>query len=486
MSNKKCVAYMRYSTENQNDGYSIEYQRDAIKRYCQQNGLTLMEEFVDEAYSGGTDKRPAFQRMIAESDSKPDWNTILVYDHSRFFRNKDYAWLYKRALSDSGIKVVSVTEPFGSTVEGRFMEGFKDLVNDFFREDSVKRTHAGMSVKAKTACHCGGIAPLGYDVGDDGKLIVNEAEADTVREIFRLYASGYSYRNMTEYFNKKGIQTKAGKPFTKNSFYHILTQEKYIGTYRWNKRKAKNSKGKRNNHASKPLEEQTIIPDGCPAIVPLELFQTVQERLAERSNGRSDTKSRHHYVLGGMKLMRCAKCGSYMTGKVTRSHGSEYITYTCPNHKGGHCPTKDIKARDLDRYAVMLVTNTVLKKSRLEEINQMVSNGCKEPQVNRLRNQLAGIEKRIGNITRAIAVGHSDALVATLHSLEAEKNTVLEQLQSQDMAMPKMTSENLLAAKKAMVKYLLTSEDPEARDLLRTYVQGIRVSNDEVTIQLAG
>lgn len=66
MKNKVCVAYMRYSTNNQTEN-SIEYQRAAIKTYCDNNNLLLVDEFVDEAYSGTTDQRPDFQRMIAQA-----------------------------------------------------------------------------------------------------------------------------------------------------------------------------------------------------------------------------------------------------------------------------------------------------------------------------------------------------------------------------------------------------------------------------------
>ena len=434
MNDQKCVAYMRYSTDNQTEN-SIEYQRAAIQNYCQKNGLTLVKEFVDEAYSGSNDKRPGFQRMIAEANNKPEWRTILIYDLSRMFRNRDDAVRYKAELRDKGFRIVSVTENFSSAAEGQLFESVVDLLNDFYSKDSSKKTHAGMTVKARSAVHCGGIPPLGYDIGPDGKLAINEAEADTVRMIFDLYAMGYSYKKMAGFLNEKGIRTKAGKEFTKNSFYNILTQEKYIGIYRWNKRRAKNSKGQHDNHAYKPLEQQIVVENGCPAIVSQKQFQLVQKRLAEQTQGRAASKSRHHYMLGGMKLIKCAKCGKYMTGKITTSHGKKYITYACPNHKGKHCPVKDIQAESLDEYVAALIAKRLLTKDKLPEINNAIANGNDTEQAKKLRNQLQSVEKRIANVAKGLEMGYSETLLETLRGLEQKKKTLTDQLLATNSAL---------------------------------------------------
>ena len=258
MNNQNCVAYMRYSTDNQTEN-SIEYQRAAIEKYCTQNGFTLQREFVDEAISATSDRRSSFQQMVKEAQNSPDWATVLVYDFSRIFRNVSDAIQYKKSLGDIGIQIISVTEAFANSDEGWLGETINDMLNEYYSRQTKRKTHAGMSVKAHQAIHCGGIPPLGYNVGTDGRLIINETEAEIVREIFRLYSAGYSYNSMVKILNGKGLRTKAGKPFTKNSFYHILTQEKYTGVYRWNRRKAKNTSERRQQAAS-AVEEQKA---GC-------------------------------------------------------------------------------------------------------------------------------------------------------------------------------------------------------------------------------
>lgn len=483
MATRNCVAYMRYSTDNQTEN-SIEYQRAAIEKYCEQNGLILQKEFIDEAYSGNNDQRPDFQRMIAEALNNPSWDVVLVYDFSRIFRNLSDATSYKAMLSDKNIQIVSVMEPFAKSDEGWLTETMTDTLNEYYSRQTKRKTHAGMSVKASKGEHCGGIPPLGYDVGPDGKLTVNQVEAETVKEIFRLYNLGYSLNNMAKILNDKGLQTKAGKPFTKNSFSNILTQEKYIGVYRWNKRKAKNSRGQHNNHAYKPNEEQTIIEGGCPAILPLEQFQEAQDRLSQRKQGKADTKSRHHYMLGGMKRLKCAKCGAYMVGKVTTSHGKKYLTYSCPNHKSGVCQTKDIPANGLERYAAAVIVRELLKKGDIPRLNQCLKSGGGNAEARQLRNQLTGIEKKIANIAKCLENGYSDTLDDKLRYLEQEKSRLTSQFQKASKPAPSITAENLKEVRLQLVDMISTSNEPEVRELLIKFIDEIRVSNEDVTVSL--
>lgn len=483
MTTKNCVAYMRYSTDNQTEN-SIEYQRAAIEKYCAQNSLTLLHEYVDQAYSATNDRRPDFLRMMADAQSGPEWDTILVYDLSRIFRNVKDAALYKAVLSDSGIRLVSVTEPLPDSDEGWLTGTLKDTLNEYYSRQTKRKTHAGMTVNASKAGHCGGIPPLGYDVDADGKLTINEAEAETVREIFRLYNLGYSLNAMAELLNGNGLRTKAGMPFTKNSFNNILTQEKYIGVYRWNKRKAKDSKGRYNNHAYKPVEEQVVIPGGCPAILPLEVFQEAQEKLSQRKRGRADTKSRHHYMLGSMKRLKCAECGSYMTGKVTTSHGKKYLTYACPKHKGGGCPTKDIPAKNLEQYTAITIIKNLRMAANLPQLNQCLKTGGNNAEAQQLRNRIKGTEKKINNIARSLENGYSEVLTNRLYLLEQEKATLTDQLQQTSKAIPDIAEKDLKQIKKKLANHLMTSNDPDVKQLLMAYIKEITVSNDSVNVTL--
>ena len=76
-----CVAYLRYSSENQTEN-SIEYQRKCIEEYCSAHNLVLVKEFIDRAKTGTTDQRAGLQKLMQEASKRPKWTKVLVYDHS--------------------------------------------------------------------------------------------------------------------------------------------------------------------------------------------------------------------------------------------------------------------------------------------------------------------------------------------------------------------------------------------------------------------
>ena len=97
--NKKCVAYLRYSSENQGK-YSIDYQKKTVEKYCAKNDLELMGYYIDRAYTGKNDKRPEFQMLLDDAKAKPEWGTILMYELSRFSRSVPDSTGYKQELRE--------------------------------------------------------------------------------------------------------------------------------------------------------------------------------------------------------------------------------------------------------------------------------------------------------------------------------------------------------------------------------------------------
>ena len=137
----------------------------------------------------------------------------------------------------------------------------------------------------------------------------------------------YSKKRIAEILNERGFKNKLDQPFRATSFDSVLRQEKHTGTYIWNRAPKANSEGKINSHKSKPQEEIITIEDGCPMIISREQFDRVQEMISEKSSGRSHSKSRNNYMLGGLRIIKCAECGSYMTHDHTKKKkvGKTYI-----------------------------------------------------------------------------------------------------------------------------------------------------------------
>lgn len=120
------------------------------------------------------------------------------------------------------------------------------LVAEFERATIAQNVKMGMCAKARAGEWCGGIAPLGYDwelisLAEQGKrkkskLVINEKEAQVVREIFRLYSEGNGYKAIVNQINKQGYKTKRGNHFAVAQLRDILMNPVYIGKVRYNVR----------------------------------------------------------------------------------------------------------------------------------------------------------------------------------------------------------------------------------------------------------
>ena len=473
---RKAVAYMRYSSDNQNEN-SIQYQRRAVVAYCIQHAVDLVDEYVDEAFSATTDKRPNFQKMILDAQENPEWDMVLVYDLSRFARNNSDAIKYTELLEDRGIEIVSITQQFGDDNEGFLLKGLTHLMNEFYSRNNSKHTHAGLKSKAQQGFHCGGKPPLGFDVDKDKRLIVNKQEAKIIKLIFEMYELNYSYTKMAEVLNSRGYRNKNGNAFNRNSFDNILRQEKYKGTFVWNKAKAKNSKHQRNSHKSKPLEEQVIIEGGCPAIISKEQFDRVQEKMNDRSD---KIKSCSHYMLSSLKILKCAECGSYMNGIKRISHGRTYTSYYCPKHKSHSCSMKEISTQDLDNFIAEILSQDLCYRADLDEISAYINNS---EEYIRAKHKMKGNKKASSNVIKAIGNCYMPELVEELKNLSKQKKE-LEGIISEYEDSSKVIDENNIQEIAEKFKACLIESDiPEIKSYLKEHISEIIVDKDDVTIE---
>ena len=474
------VAYMRYSSDNQTEN-SIQYQRNAIIAYCYQKNITLMHEYVDEAFTATNDRRPQFQAMIKDALNKPEWDTILVYDLSRFARNNSDAVYYTNQLNDVDIELVSITQEFGNDNEGWLLAGVMNLLNEYYSRNNGKTAFAGMKVKAMEGKHSGGKPPLGYDLDVNKRLIVNPTEAEAVKLIFDMVEQNYSYNQIADYLNRKGYRTKSGNSFKKNSIISILQQEKYTGKFIWNKVKHKNSKGKRNSHAEKPLDEQVRKDDGCPVIISKEQFERVQNLIASRARGRASSKSRHHYMLSGLKVLKCAECGSYMIGAIRSSHSNKYPVYYCPKHKNKECSVREIKTENLDKMVAKKLAYDFVKRSDLDEIFKRVE---LSEIAQSLRNRLLGKEKEISNLVKVAAKCSDTMVIDKLKALSEERKAIEAEIARQEKNVTMIANSDKVSIAKKLAKMLVESDDPDVRAYLTKNIEEILVDNEEIKITL--
>jgi site-specific DNA recombinase len=280
----RCAVYTRKSTEEglEQDFNSLDAQREAGEAYVvsqkAEGWIALAQRYDDGGYSGGTLERPALRRLLQDiEDAAVD--VVVVYKIDRLSRSlMDFSKLVE-VFDRKSVTFVSVTQSFNTTTSmGRLTLNVLLSFAQFEREVTGERIRDKFAASKKKGIWMGGNPPLGYDVSDR-KLVVNAAEAETVRLILRRYLELGCVRLLCDDLAKRGVVSKhrtfesgearGGKIMGRSALYCILNNRTYLGET--------THKG-----ASYRGEHE--------AIVPRQLFDAVEKRLAElapRLSGRA-------------------------------------------------------------------------------------------------------------------------------------------------------------------------------------------------------
>lgn len=487
LSNRAAL-YARFSSDNQRTE-SIDAQLRAMQAYCEQHHFTIVNTYVDEAKSATNDRRPSFQQMISDSARK-SFNIVLVHKLDRFARNRYDSAIYKRELKKNGVTVYSVLENLDSSPESIIMESVLEGMSEYYSQNLAREVMKGLTENALQCKHNGGKPPLGYDVDPvTKKLIVNEAEAETVRLIFRMYAEGSGYTEILNTLHEKHRKTKTGSDFRKNSLNSILTNQKYTGTYIFNRSSAKAPDGTRNSHRHKTPENIIAVDGGCPQIVETEIFNMVSARMNShrRDGGRRNAK--HVYLFSGK--VYCKECGKAMVGNARRAgrDGHLYITYRCPSQKYA-CQNKEISRDHLERYVIALMEKEIFSKAAIKNIAKRIR--AEQEEVNQscidhrqeVMTKLTQVTNEMENIADAIGKGLiSPVLVSRLTTLEEERGKLEAELATAESG--KSTDNIDPDLIWGQYKELRRSPySPEYRAFLGEFLGGIVVGRYAVSISL--
>jgi site-specific DNA recombinase len=197
--NKRVAVYARVSTARQADNdVSIPDQLAQARRFCDGRSWTVVREFVD-AGSARDDKRLELQRMMDAACTDPSpFDVVLIHSQSRFFRDTVGYVVFKRRLEKHGVSLVSMTQDFGEGPSAEFAETIIAASDALFSAENAKHTSRTMIENARQGFWNGSVAPFGYKTVEAEKrgqkikkrLEVDEREAATVRQIFKLFLEG--------------------------------------------------------------------------------------------------------------------------------------------------------------------------------------------------------------------------------------------------------------------------------------------------------
>lgn len=400
----KAVIYARYSSHNQKEE-SIEGQLRECKEFAAKNNMKVIGEYCDRALSGKTDKRPQFQKMIRDS-AKGTFQAVIMYTLDRFARNRYDSAIYKSKLKKNGVRIFYAKQPLPDTPEGIILESILEGYAEYYSENLSRNVKRGMRDRAMKGYAVGQQAPLGYSIGEDKRFHVDPIGAKVVQEIFELYASGRSKREIADYCNERGYKTSASKPFVPNSFNTILRNEKYIGIYTF---------------------AEITVDDAIPPIIEKDLFRKTQERLKMNAHMKARKKAKEEYLLATKVF--CGHCGSVMVGECgTSKTGKTYHYYKCACRKQkGKCDKKPEPKNALENFVVQYVVHDILTDENINLIANathaaLLAESENDSYTNGLKEKLRDTEKQIDNIIRAITQGvFADSMRSKLQELEEEK-----------------------------------------------------------------
>lgn len=153
MNNKtKCYIYTRVSTAIQVDGYSLDAQKDKIRKYAEFQEMEIVGEYSDEGHSGKNIKgRPEFMKMLNDiEDGKDDISFVLVFKLSRFGRNASDVLSALQLMQDYGVNLICVEDGIDSSKEaGKLLISIIAAVAEMERDTIRVQTMAGREQKAK-------------------------------------------------------------------------------------------------------------------------------------------------------------------------------------------------------------------------------------------------------------------------------------------------------------------------------------------------
>lgn len=379
------VIYARYSSHNQREE-SIEQQVSECMAFAQANNLTVVEVYSDSAISGKTDKRAAFQRMLRDA-AHGKFQVVIAYKSNRIARNMFNALQYEAKLDNLGIKTLYAKEEFGDTAAGRFALRTMMNVNQFYSENLSEDIMRAMRDNAENL-KINGRIPYGYQKGPDGRHEINPAEAEIVREIYRRVLAGESFAAIAADLNARGIYTKDGNQWNKNSFRVMLRNDTYIGTYRF---------------------ADYEKPDSIPPIITKGDFAKMQSFLENKKNPQGRHRENGDYLLTG-KLF-CGHCGAYMVGESgTAKNGTLHYYYACQTRRKQHTCKKENVRRDwIERRVAELTKELVLKDDIITQIAENAVKFQKQAQglsdIGIIEQTLLDSRKAQKNLLAAIEAG---------------------------------------------------------------------------------
>ncbi|MGM9603213.1 MAG: recombinase family protein [Faecousia sp.] len=458
----KAVIYARYSSSSQREE-SIEVQIRECTKYAEQHGYTVLKCYIDKAISGTTDKRPDFQQMIQDSKTHL-FDTVLVLRTDRFSRDVADSAANKQILKGNGVRVISVTENFGEDAVGQLMGRFMESMAEYYSNELREKVQRGQNINAEKGIWNGGSVPFGLRVSKEQRLEADPDTAPFVVEAFKLYDGGATMTEIRDYLNAKGIVNSRGLPINYGNVQRLLSNRRYIGEYAY---------------------REYVLPDAIPPIVPLDMFERVQERMAKNHKAPARAKAEEEYLL--TTKIYCGNCGAYMCGESGKGrNGTVHRYYKCVTVKKrrGDCKKKAVRKEWIEDLVVKETMRFLMDDAAIESIVSMLMwiQDQENVMLPLLEQRLKKAETGIHNLLAAIEQGlFTPSTKERLEALEAEKEEVQLLIEKEKLGKPKISAEFMTFWLQRFRKLDVTQKS-HRQMLIDTFVNAVYVYDDRLLL----
>jgi DNA invertase Pin-like site-specific DNA recombinase len=333
----RCAVYTRKSSEEglEQEFNSLDAQREACEAFIAsqkaEGWLLVPDRYDDGGISGATLERPALQRLLADIEAHRV-DVVVVYKIDRLSRAlMDFSKLVE-IFDRNNVTFVSVTQSFNTTTSmGRLTLNILLSFAQFEREVIGERIRDKFAASRKKGMWMGGFVPLGYDV-KDRKLIVNKAEATTVRKIFERFIKIGSATALVHALRTEGVTGKQGKLVDKGYVYKLLNNRVYVGD---------------------AVHKGTAYPGEHQAIIDRALWDRVHAVLRESPRKRAaHTRAQTPALLKGLIF---GPTGRAMTPAHTRKGDKLYRYYVSTDvlkRDGEACTVRRVPAAEIESAVV--------------------------------------------------------------------------------------------------------------------------------------
>lgn len=473
MQKKRVFIYVRVSTLLQvEEGYSIPQQVDRLQKYCEAMGYEVIKVYIEDGHSGGTMDRPALKQMLKEiAKLHPDM--ILVDKLDRLSRSQfDTLYMIQKIFEPQNVAFVSRAESFDtSSAFGKAMVGILAVFAELERSRIKERMIDGKEGRAKEGKYKGGgNVPIGFRYDKETEeLIINEYEAEQVKEVYNLFLRRTPVNSIAKIMNDKGYRTKYGE-WQGQTIRELILNPVYIG---------------------KIVHKGNVYEGLHDGFIDESTFERAGALMAERDKENEKYKpgKRYKTPIGGMIWCGCCTAKYHWRTNGRDKWGKKRGYYICYSRsksdpklvKNPNCKNKTYRDYELEEIIFGEIRRLKSEPAYIEELRESVDTSGKQKM---LRKRIDQIESQVSKLMDLYTMDGIDLSVvkAKMNPLNDEKRSLEAELENLEEIAPTITKEEIVSVVDAFESVVESGDCYATHTAISELIDHIVIDGEDIQI----